>query len=104
MAAAQDLELSDNDLKIDSKTGDFAIAESDIQHIEDIIVSFFGYWKEFPFVGVGIGYYLGASINPQELLRLIKVQLQADGYKVGNPKAEFQPNGRWLIQPNAIRN
>jgi hypothetical protein len=34
--------------------GDFAIGNSDEQHIKDTIVAFSGWWKENPSDGVGI--------------------------------------------------
>jgi len=48
-----DFALTNNDLTI-TPAGDFAIGESDNQHLYDIINSFPGWWKQFPQVGVGI--------------------------------------------------
>ena len=62
-----DFQLINNDLTI--VNGDFAIAESDNQHLYDIINSFPGWWKEFPQVGVGIQNYVNSSGKQQELSR-----------------------------------
>lgn len=103
MAIAFDITQEDNDLVIDATAKDFLIKESDEQHIEDIIIANVGAYKEFSLVGVGIEQYINASLNPQELERILKIQLKADGYKIGNPKVTFQTSGKLLIQPNAIR-
>jgi len=79
--AAQDIKLEDNDLFIDSNTGDFAITQSDTQHVQDIINSWVGWWKEFPTLGVGISQYLGRSGGIQLTKRAIMVHLKSDGYR-----------------------
>ena len=99
---ASDLKLTDNDLAIEN--GDFVISLSDEQHIEDIITSFLGWWKEYPALGVGIKQYQGSSGMEQTMEREIKLQLQGDGYTVDGAKVESNPNGTFTIWPNAIRN
>lgn len=79
--AAQDFKLVENDLFIDSSTGDFKIVESDTQHVQDIINSWAGWWKEFPTLGVGIKQYLGRSGGIQLTKRAIKIHLSSDGYR-----------------------
>ena len=79
--AAQDIKIENNDLFIDSNTGDFAIALSDTQHVQDIINSWAGWWKEFPTLGVGIKRYLGRSGGVQLTKRAIKIHLKSDGYR-----------------------
>src|SRR3989304_1295927 len=103
MAIAFDIQQEENELFIDPVTKDFLIVESDEQHIEDIIIANVGAYKEFPLVGVGIEQYINASLNPQELERILKIQLKADGYRVGNPKVNFISDSKLLIQPDAIR-
>lgn len=79
--ASRDLKLQNNDLFIDSTIGDFAIGDSDTQHVQDIINAWAGWWKEFPTLGVGIKRYLGASGGVQVVKRAIKIQLKGDGYR-----------------------
>jgi hypothetical protein len=79
--AAQDIKIENNDLFIDSNTGDLAIHESDTQHVQDIINSWAGWWKEFPTLGVGIKRYLGRSGGVQLTKRAIKIHLKSDGYR-----------------------
>lgn len=100
---AYDLRIEDNDLYINPNTGDFQIAYSDPQHIQDIIESFAGWWKEFPALGVGIKQYQGSSGMEQTLQRSIKLQLQGDGYSVEGMIVESNPDGTFTIYPNAVR-
>lgn len=80
MAKAQDIRLTETgDLFINPNTGDFQISESDVRHVEDIIQSYKGDWKEFPLVGVGIRRFSASAGNFQRLTRVIKTQLAADG-------------------------
>jgi hypothetical protein len=82
MANVKDIKLdSDQDLFIDPNTGDFAFADSDTQHVKDILNSYAGWWKETPTLGVGVKRYLGSSSSLQQLKRSIKIHLKTDGYK-----------------------
>jgi hypothetical protein len=78
---SKDLKLENNDFFIDPVKGDFLITDSDTQHVQDIINSFAGWWKEFPTIGVGIKKHLGASGGVQVVKRAIKIQLKSDGYR-----------------------
>ena len=89
-----------DDLYIDPVTGDFAIALSDEQHIKDNINAFPGWWKQYPADGVGAMQYLGSAGQVQALARAIKLQLQADGYQVNNPKISYS-GGQLIINPDA---
>lgn len=89
-----------DDLYIDPDTGDFVIESSDEQHVQDTINAFPGWWKQFPADGVGARAYLGSSGQIQALSRNIKIQLQADGYTVNNPKISYA-GGQLTINPDA---
>jgi hypothetical protein len=87
--AVKDIVLTkERDLKVEA--GDFAIAESDKQHVDLILKTYLGAWKEFPLVGVGLDLYLASSGMEQIIQRNITVQLQADGYKVEGVKVNPQ--------------
>ncbi len=104
MAAAKDFKLdSDGDLYINPNTGDLEIGFSDKQHIKDILNSNVGWWKQYPLVGVAIQSYLNSSGKQQQLERIIKIQLIADGYSVERPTITNKPDGTFLINTNAIR-
>jgi len=70
------------DRDFDFLDGDFIIDYSDNTHIQNIIESFPGYWKEFPSIGVGIMYYLNSSGKQQELNNEISRQIKQDGYSI----------------------
>jgi hypothetical protein len=76
--AVNDITLEDKDLKISN--GDFVIEQSDPQHIELIIDSHIGSWKQYPLCGVGIENFTKSSGQSLALKRTISVQLEADGY------------------------
>jgi len=98
--ARQDIQLDDTgDLLF--VNGDFAIGESDQQHVIDTINAYPGWWKEFPNDGVGIGDYSKSAGGAAKLARKIKVELQKDGYTVNNPVIEFGTDGKLNIYPNA---
>ncbi|MCP4503696.1 MAG: hypothetical protein GY822_27525 [Deltaproteobacteria bacterium] len=86
MSLAKDIRFNDddNDLFIDPQNGDFSITDSDTRHVNDIIESFVGWWKESPTVGVGIKKSLAQSGSIQTVSRKIRIQLLADGYNVTN--------------------
>lgn len=89
-----------DDLFIDPETGDFVIEASDGQHIQDTVMAFPGWWKQFPADGVGARGFLGSSGQIQALNRLMKIQLTADGYTVNNPKISYI-GGELFINPDA---
>jgi len=62
--------------------GDFVIEDSSNQNIEDILNSYKGYYKEFPFLGVGIFSYIRSTGRVLEMKNLIKLQLESDGFRV----------------------
>jgi hypothetical protein len=95
----QDFALVDNDFLF--QNGDFAIAESDAQHISDTIESFPGWWKNYPSDGVGIFQYLNSVGQEQAIKRSLILNLQSDGYAVNNPVVEFDSSGQLKIIPNA---
>jgi hypothetical protein len=97
----QDFQLSDSgDLQITN--GDFIVAPSDYAHIQDIITSFQGEWKQYPLVGCGIIKYL-KSQSGAEAINICKTQLQADGYSVANVSANIDEGGNLKIAfPNGI--
>jgi len=86
---------------LDISSGDISIVPSDEQHIEDTINAFAGWWKEFPFEGVGILAWLGGSINTQAIQRAIRINLEADNYTVGNPTVTVANDGKVTINPDA---
>ena len=100
MAESFDIRLQDNDLLISG--GDLVVGASDMQHIEDTINAFPGWWKEHPKDGVGIFAYMNSSGRQQELARKIKLELQSDGYNVERPIIDISQDGI-KVNPNATK-
>lgn len=74
---AKDIILEDNDLVI--QNGDFLIQESDSQHIQLLVDSWIGAWKQYPLCGVGVDNFVKSSGQQLALKRAISIQLEADG-------------------------
>ena len=70
---SQDIALFKNDLYC--LDGDFAISESDEQHVSDTISAFPGWWKQNPADGVGILQYINSTGQEQTLSRSMKMLL-----------------------------
>lgn len=99
MAMVKDIDLeTDLDLKI--VNGDFAISDSDQNHVINILKAYVGGYKQFPLVGVGIDYYLASSGTQQVIKRNITVQMESDGYKVN--KIEVLGQSKYSIDANRI--
>ena len=65
--------------------GDVAIGESDAQHVQLLLQTNQGDWREDALVGVGVTRYLKAPYGPAqaaELGREITIQLERDGLRV----------------------
>lgn len=87
MALANDI-LLDTDGDLDFINGDFAIGFSDNQHIQDILESFPGSWKEYPLVGVGLDFYLNSTGKEQTIKNEITRQLTSDGFSIDELEVE----------------
>jgi len=99
MAMVKDIDLeTDLDLKIID--GDFAISDSDQNHVINILKAYLGGYKQFPLVGVGIDYYLASAGTQQVIKRNITVQMESDGYKVN--KIEVLGQSKYSIDANRI--
>jgi len=83
--AVKDFHINKNTGDIEIDNGDFVVSESDQQHIEDILISSKGDYKQSPFSGVGIRDWLkGPSslsiIN--DLEKEIRMQLVYDSFSI----------------------
>lgn len=86
------------------KDGDFDMVESDQQHIQDIIESFPGWWKEYALLGVGISDYINSAGKEQEIQGKIALQLRSDGYQKPTVSVNYSTNGDLTIETDAVRN
>lgn len=80
--------LFDDDFIISN--GDFAVGNSDNQHVKHILIASKGEFKANPEIGVGIENMLNTE-DPNEFLIEAKRNLQYDGMKVSN--IAFTENG-----------
>lgn len=82
--AAKDISIdTDGDLLITA--GDFVVDLSDEQHVQHILESHRGEWKQSPLIGIGISNYINAPMTQlvrRQLGKNIKGQLEYDGMKV----------------------
>lgn len=73
--------LTDDDNILLINNGDFLIGESEDQHIEAILRSEKGHWKETPFLGVGISKAINSSNQIADIERDILLQLELDEWR-----------------------
>ncbi|MGR3790667.1 hypothetical protein ACUXZJ_07125 [Flavobacterium sp. TN-1] len=76
----KDFEL-DQDGDLFFINGDFSLAPSDQRHVEHILESVKGEFKQHPTLGFGIVNYLKTNVSEAEFIRDLKVQLEQDNYK-----------------------
>lgn len=73
---------------------------SDIQHMEDIITSTPGSYKENPSMGVGIKNFLNSSGAEDDVARKVMLELKSDMYQCNNPIVSYDQSGLLTIDPN----
>lgn len=73
---------------------------SDMQHVEDIIQSSPGSYKENPSMGVAINNFLNSSGAEVEVKRKVMIELQGDLYQCNNPLVSYDQEGTLTINPN----
>ena len=82
-----DLKLDGNG-DIDIVDGDLVIEQSDMTHIQHIVESYPGDWKQNPQVGAGIFKQINSSIT-RVFKRKLKIQLESDGYDINDVNIEY---------------
>lgn len=95
----KDIALYKNDLY--AVDGDFAVTESDVQHVSDTIAAFPGWWKENPTDGVGVRAYLHSAGQELKLKRVTQINLESDGYDANAADIKLDSSGNLTITPNA---
>lgn len=81
MALVKDVIIG-NDYDLQIVDGDFVVKPSDQQHVQLIIITAQGEWKEFPLLGVSVELYINAPASLQQLGKNIRLQLQSDNYTI----------------------
>jgi len=80
--------------------GDFSIGESTSREVQDIIMSYQGWWKQFPLVGCAAPSYLNSPSIGQQLSNSIKQQLKLDGKTVTTLSSSVSADGTLTINVN----
>jgi hypothetical protein len=75
--------IYDTDKELRIADGDFAVAESSIQHQELLLITNKGEWKENPTIAVGSVGFLKDD-DEAGLLSEIKTELERDGMQIDN--------------------
>jgi phage baseplate assembly protein W len=81
------------------ENGDFAVRDSDAQHIQHILQTNKGENTQFPLLGAGILRYLNMSGSKLGLKQKIRKALQMDGYRMKS----LRVNDQFEIEINATR-
>jgi hypothetical protein len=74
--------ITDENGDIEFLNGDLKVNESDAQHVDHIITTDKGQFRQFPLLGVGIGRLLNGTPNQIEVQQQIRLNLESDGYNV----------------------
>jgi hypothetical protein len=90
---------NNNDLLIASG-GDFAVGDSTVQEVESIIISYPGWWKQYPLVGCAAPNYLNSPGAGQKLSNSINQQLKIDGKTLTSFSASMNADGTLTINVN----
>jgi hypothetical protein len=80
--------------------GDFTVGDSSMQETEDIIMSYPGWWKQFPLVGCAAPNYLNSPGTGQGLSNSIMQQLKLDGKTLSTFSTSINPDGTFTININ----
>lgn len=69
----------DGDLKI--VNGDLALGNAEAQHVDDLVFSFKGEYKEFPLLGAEAQRRLKQRQSLTKLKKAVRKELEDDGYQ-----------------------
>ena len=64
------------------KQGDWILEESEQTHIEDILITNKGEYRQHPLVGVGALNFLNSTLDKDTIRKRVSVQLEYDNFKV----------------------
>lgn len=66
------------------RNGDFVVGNGNDQHMNDIIQTVPGEWKESPFLGCDLYRFTNANVTTSEVVAIVKKQLEIDLFTVNN--------------------
>lgn len=74
--------MLDEDNKIRIENGDLVVGDSRYQHVKHLLQYEKGFNKFNPMVGVALSRLINDEVNPEELLRYIRLELERDGFRI----------------------
>lgn len=80
--------------------GDFEVGESSMQEIQDLIMSYPGWWKQFPLAGCAAPNYINSPGTGQGLSNSITQQLKLDGKTLKSFSSAMNADGTLTININ----
>ena len=80
--------------------GDFRTGDSTLQEVEDIIMSYPGWWKQFPLLGCAAPNYINSPGTGQQLRNTISQQLKLDGKTLTSFSSSISADGTLTINVN----
>lgn len=90
---AQDILIGD-DMDLIIENGDIKLGLSDYQHVNNLMLSNKGEYKQYPILGIGIQKYQNCIID-KTIEQEIKLQLEIDGVKQKDVK--LNDNGIMIL-------
>ena len=79
-----------------STGGDLVIGPSDQQHIEMILQSAPGHWREHPLLGADLEEMLNGPATLAELRAKVNIQMELDGYSADSVQLD-QQGDEWQL-------
>lgn len=80
--------------------GDWIVLESEQMHIEDIILSNKGEWRQFPLLGVGGLNFLNSTLSVDEIRKRVSTQLVFDNFNVDEISLQRDGSLRVIARQN----
>lgn len=80
--------------------GDFPVGDCTEQEMQDIIMSYPGWWKEYPLVGCAALDYINSPGTGRNLSNIITQQLKLDGKMVTSFSTSMNADGTLTINVN----
>lgn len=85
---------------LDFQEGKVVVGPSDQQHIEMILQSAPGHWREHPLLGADVEALLSGNATLTELRARVNVQMQLDEYSSNNVQLDKLSEDDWQLVIN----
>jgi hypothetical protein len=81
MAFVEDF-LFDSDGDLGITNGDITTGYSDNQHLEDIMLSSWGQFRQYPDIGVGVERFFMGNFSNQYIRKEIRREIESDNFTI----------------------